>query len=296
MTPKNIKFIGIGAPKSGTSWLWEMLRQHPDIFLPDKKELHYFNIEAMGNSEYENPNFFKPETFYLKQFEAASANQVCGEITPAYLVSKSAPNKIFSFNKEVKLIALIRNPIDRAYSDYLYRKQMGWISANMSFADAYMKFPEILTCSLYGADIDRYLEMFPQENLLIIFQEDIKTNAALLLKTVQKFIGVKEHLPHNLGMRSNETGEAKYPWLNRTSGVLQNLLRKYHMNSLLESLKSLWIGHKLKGYIYQSAPFNKKTQLEASERMMLREYFSKDIAKVEKLTGRNLQHWKIDAA
>lgn len=295
MSTKKIEFIGIGAPKSGTSWLWEMLRQHPDIFIPEKKELHYFNIEAMGDSKYQNPNYSKPFEYYLEHFEKATANQICGEITPAYLVSRTAPKKISELCSDVKLIAILRNPIERSYSDFLYRKQMGWISPKTSFEIACKQHPEILTCSEYASDLKRYFEFFSKENILILFHDDLIKSPEQLLLNVEIFLRVKEFVPENLLMRSNETGNAKYPLLNRTSALAQNFLRRLHFQHVLTFIKASWLGKILQRSIYQTTPAQNKQRISAEERSQLLRYFNDDIAELELLTNRNLGNWKADA-
>lgn len=291
MNQNKVKFIGIGAPKCGTSWLWEMLRQHPDVYLPEKKELHYFNIEAMGDSNYKNPNFYQSIGFYLSHFDSATSKQVCGEITPAYLVSETAPKKIFEFDSQIKLIALLRNPIERSYSDYLYRKQMGWLSKNISFSDACQKYPEILKCSLYCADIKRFLEFFPRKNILILFHDDLRTNCETLLHEVESFIGVRKFTPPNTQQRSNETGHAKYPLLNRSAAILQNFMRKQKLIALLDVLKKSKIGGFMRKQIYTTTPLKNKSSLAHTDKQILEQYFAADIRELEKLTGRTLTHW-----
>ena len=78
-------FICVGAGKAGTTWLWEMLRLHPGIYLPDVKEIHYFNDIAYEASDVRNPNFRKPVGWDLRCFAAARPDRVCGAISPSYL-------------------------------------------------------------------------------------------------------------------------------------------------------------------------------------------------------------------
>jgi len=75
---KKIDFIGIGAGKAGTTWLWHGLRQHPGIFMPDQKELHYFNMISFEDDKIRNPRFDQPLSWYLDYFSAALPSQICG--------------------------------------------------------------------------------------------------------------------------------------------------------------------------------------------------------------------------
>lgn len=98
-------FLGIGTQKAGTTWLWENLRVHPELFLPDKKELHYFDW-----------NFYRPLTYYARYFEPAGG-KVKGEITPNYCALP--PERVAFIARimpDAKLVLFLRNPIERAWS------------------------------------------------------------------------------------------------------------------------------------------------------------------------------------
>ena len=107
-------FLGLGVQKGGTTSLDTMLRQHPDVLLPDRKELHYFSLHySLG------------EAWYGGQFAAAQPGQCCGEITPYYLFHPLAPGRIRDLLPEVKLIVMLRDPVERALSQLFHSKRLG---------------------------------------------------------------------------------------------------------------------------------------------------------------------------
>ena len=99
-------FLGIGAQKAGTTWLYENLRKHPELFLPEKKELHFFDR-----------HFYKSINWYYKHFLDADTLKTKGEITPSYsILSEEKIKFIYKMNPKLRIILLLRNPAERAWS------------------------------------------------------------------------------------------------------------------------------------------------------------------------------------
>ena len=100
-----IDFIGLGAQKAGTSWVYACLYEHPEIHAPIK-ELHFFSRDR----------FSKGKDWYESHFSHRKEGQKVGEFSTSYLYSKETPERIKELYPEVKLIAIVRNPVTRAYS------------------------------------------------------------------------------------------------------------------------------------------------------------------------------------
>ena len=102
-------FLGVGTQKGGTTSLYQLLKGHPDIYLPDNKEIHYFT------------KFYdRGDAWYRKQFEPAPAGQLRGEITPYYLFHAAVPKRIHALRSDMKIIALLRHPVERTLSQYYH--------------------------------------------------------------------------------------------------------------------------------------------------------------------------------
>jgi hypothetical protein len=176
-------FLGIGAQKSGTTWLYENLRCHPDLFLPDKKELHYFDRR-----------FHRSLRSYARHFEAG-AGKVRGEITPSYAaLAPSRIRYIRAIMPQARLIFLMRNPIDRAWSQALMNVLT---RANRAFDDvgdeeflAHLRHERSIIRGDYNRILERWLAVFPKEQLLVGFFEDVRERPKELLTEVFNHIGV----------------------------------------------------------------------------------------------------------
>lgn len=177
------KFLGIGAQKAGTTWLYTMLSQHPDICFPLKKEIHFWNSAYTKESVSD----------YLSNFQHPDLSE--GEITPAYaFLTVARIEEIYRHQPDLKIIYIIRNPIERA-----------WSSAKMALGRAEMQFHEAsdqwfidhfnsqgsLLRGNYEACLRNWHTVFPRNQILTLKHEDIKqTPDALLLKCCQH-IGIK---------------------------------------------------------------------------------------------------------
>lgn len=176
-------FLGIGAQKAGTTWLYANLRCHPDIFLPDKKELHYFDRR-----------FHRSLRSYARYFEAG-AGKVKGEITPSYAaLAPSRIRYIRSIMPETKLIFMMRNPIDRAWSQALMNlvvrdKQAFDAVSDQAFLDHFRHERSIIRGD-YNRILDHWLAVFPKEQMLVGFFEDISERPTEILTQVFDHIGV----------------------------------------------------------------------------------------------------------
>ena len=116
-------FLGLGVQKGGTTSLHRLLEQHPDVFLPPVKEVHYFSL-----------NYASGEAWYRSQFAGAKPDQHCGEITPYYIFHPQVAARVKEALPQAKLIVLLRDPVDRALSQYFHSRRHGFESLELEAA------------------------------------------------------------------------------------------------------------------------------------------------------------------
>ena len=173
-------FLIIGAAKSGTTWLYEKLRRHPEVYMPGVKELAFFSRDDNSAG--------KTQEWYEKHFETAPA---VGEATPAYLYHQQAPRRIAELIPDVKLIACLRYPTDRTYSHYWMNRGLGEVDCTFREAIRGGQRP-CVEQSLYGEQIDRYLSCFERDQLLILISEEIFSEPSASLNQVCSFLRVDD--------------------------------------------------------------------------------------------------------
>lgn len=177
------RFLGIGAQKAGSSWLYENLRRHPELFLPEQKELHYFDRRC-----------HRPLRFYASKFREAGG-RVCGEVTPAYsTLPLERIRLIRAVMPEAGLLLLLRDPISRAWSHALMHlvDHPGRRYEDVSEAEflAHFRGEDSRGKGDYGAILDRWLAEFPGEQLFIGYFEEIDRSPQALLERVLAHLGV----------------------------------------------------------------------------------------------------------
>ena len=193
---ERVNFIICGAQKAGTTALYAYLKDHPEICMADRKEAHFFNDQT--NFSKGKPNYAK----YHSLFNPEASNRIAGEATPIYMYWYDAPRRIWEYNPDIKLIVVLRNPIDRAYSHWnMERSRKAEI---LPFWNAIQKeehrckdaLPyQHSVCSyvnrgFYLEQLRRLWHYFPKENILILKNEDLKHQPFKSLKDVCDFLAV----------------------------------------------------------------------------------------------------------
>ncbi len=204
-------FLGLGTQKGGTTTLHELLASHPQVFLPDCKEVHYFDL-----------NHDQPLSWYTKHFAKAGQDQRCGEITPFYLFHPEAPKRIKDLLPNVKLIVLLRDPVERTLSQVFHARKRGFETLEPTDAIAaeterlasgdpfsFQKH-SYLSRSLYLEQMDRYEALFPSTQLLVLQSEMLFKDPNGNWDTLQRFLGLEVHQTSMKLPRANAgTGERK---------------------------------------------------------------------------------------
>lgn len=172
-------FVGIGAPRSGTSWLNTLLASHPDVYTPTiRDEINFFDhYYERGLDWYES--LFPPA-------EDAPRYRAIGEITPQYLEKEECPERIFRTLPEAKLIVVLRHPVSRAYSQYgLYVQRRNYRG---SFEDFLTDKPRALERGFYSRYLKRYLQFYDRSQILALIFEEMVTDVRKTKETLADFL------------------------------------------------------------------------------------------------------------
>ena len=200
-------FLVLGAQKAGTTALYAYLRWHPGITGPSWKEVSFFDR-----------HWWRGERWYRGHFPLRSAGRLMGEASPSYLFHPLAPERAWSLVPEARLVALVRDPVARAYSQYqhevaLGREQLGFEEAlaaeegrtageverlladPRAFSRAWWDHTYVAR-GLYAEQLERWLEHYPRERLLVVRTEDLGERPAETYAEIVRFLGAA---PHELG-------------------------------------------------------------------------------------------------
>lgn len=196
-------FVIIGAAKSGTSTLFSYLEQHPGIFVSDPKEPCYFDLDD---------SWGRGEQWYASLFSDARPDQLCGEGSTNYTrwpQVDGVPQRMKALIPNAKLIYLMRDPITRSYSHFVHRWSRE-VHPGEPFTESFSQFvahdPMCLDGSDYTTQIERFLDYYPREQLLLLTFEELASDPRATLRQVFAFLGVEDISPEmELGRRENDT-------------------------------------------------------------------------------------------
>lgn len=284
-----LDFIGIGAPRCGTTKLSRGLAEHPEICFSERKELHYFNFDHIYNQG----------QGYLSRFFTHCQNKKNkGEWSTDYLYSKKAAERIKSHNPKVKILICLRHPVDRAYSHYLLQKYSGSINPWQTFNTAILDNDKYnyLKRGLYAGPLKDYLEIFLREQIQIIIYDEFISNPANTFKQLYQFLGVNpDFIPPSLNENVDYRARKKHYSL--TLVAIINKLTLFYKQS---RFKKLWRVFGLRNFLRWLKKINRQTKpqkfkkptLDQQIRERLQKFYEPEIAEMEKIIGRPLPAWK----
>lgn len=224
--PHGPTIIGIGAQKCASTWVHAALGVHPQIGVSVPKEVDFFSYY-----------FDRGYEWYETHFAQATLRPVRFEASPSYLHDPRAPERVYDYNPEIKILLMLRDPIDRAYSNHLHEVIKGHIGP-ISFAHGLANNPAYIEQGLYATHLARWLSVFPRKQILVLFAEDVKVNPGVAAQQLYAFAGVdKDFSSQVLQERRNVSDRARFPilrYLLRSGGTT---LRKAGLEESLARLK-----------------------------------------------------------
>jgi hypothetical protein len=298
-----IDFIGIGTARSNTTWIYNCLREHPQIFMPQKKELHFFDCDKQFN---------KGIDYYNNYFADYKDELLQGEFTPRYMLYKEALLRIKKIFPNTKIIISLRNPIERAWSQYNFFKYNKKKEPEDNFDRALNGFykEDYLEKSLYYKQLKNVFEIFSRNNIHIILADEIKSNPKKIITDLYSFLGVEEdYTPSCIRKKINiskinfRAPNKLWAYINRTLVHNQRFVGGTNFGNKINIFEfclrfNLRIVAKLIFYINSLLDrFPKKLknieELSFNKRKAIFEkYFQKDIENTEILLGIDLSPWK----
>lgn len=272
-------FIIAGAQKCGTSTLHFALKKHPEVFMSSPKELNFFHVRQ---------NYERGIEWYASFFKECHSNYIAGESTPEYFHYEQVPKRIANTLPNVKIIILLRNPVDRAYSNYWHSVRYGHESLRFEHAiqiesHRIAKDPRkkalhsYLYRGHYVQQIERYLQLFDRSRILIIIAEEYFLNPELILTQITDFLKIT----------------CDQEFLDSAKTVSRNVARLPRSRRLQRHFPYLWEHFRFSARVLHKLN-TKKVQypsMSLETRKELLEYFSDDNSKLEKLLDRDLSIW-----
>lgn len=298
-------FLVAGAAKCGTTSLFDYLRQHPDIFMPpDLKEPHYFCyadremnfIGPDGRVPFINKSAITKLARYEDLFVAGSGAPLRGEASATYIYWPETASRVAAYAPTMKLIFILRHPVDRAYSAFnhlkrLFLEPLDFQSAIAAEAERtaqnYGFMWRYMAGGRYAFQLQPFLKAFPREQIHILLFEDLKTNPEAAVHDVLRFLGARTDVILDLSGTSNESFVPNEKRALHRFLADENILKTALRTVLPRKLKTA-MAHKVR-----KAVFNKPESLSPDlHRELYQTYFAAEQAQLEDILGRSLAHWQ----
>jgi hypothetical protein len=296
-------FFIVGAPRSGTTSIWSYLRFHPDVYMSYQKEPLYFGSDL---TKIPNEFFVLEKDAYLDLFRAGAGKKILGESSVMYLFSKKAAEEIYEFNPAARILVLLRNPVDMVYSHHGHLRWAG-IEDLADFEEAYAAeadrrqgrrlpaaalMPQALYYSevgLLAEQLERYLRIFPRNQIKVLFYEDLSRSAAQTYFSLLDFLELSRVAPPSYDTQNSHKearSTALAAWIMRppqAAKVFLDCLPGKYRHALLLRLQGL-----------VNTRYVKREPLSRSMRQQLLEHFAADVRKLSALVDRDLSAWLGD--
>ena len=270
-------FLVIGTPKSGSTWLQFVLSSHPDIYIPQgRNEIHYFDREIKKQSQ----------EWYLKFFKEARSESAIGEVTPHYLYVED--QSIFRTVPSIeKFILIIRNPVDRCISHYKFRRRID--NYQKDFESFLRDYAESLEWGMYGKWIERFLNEFEREQLLVLSFESATRDPEMAIQQIAGFLNVDQE-GFDLAstkQRVNAGFAPKNPLLYKLSITTSRILLRLNLDGLRNALKRA-----LKPMVSRKKVTDNQLLITEGQKEYLWNFYETDLQKLEDILGELDADWK----
>ena len=298
-------FLIVGVQKAGTTSIYGYLKEHPQVYMSPRKETNFFATDWEKRIEKkiekkpwqgDKPRIDSWER-YCELFQDVRDEIAIGEASPNYFVKyETSSEMIQRYVPDVKMIAILRNPVDRAYSDYLMHLRDGINAGKVRSLSEQVKFKadtsSTIKKGLYYPPVKHYFDTFGQEKLKIFLYDDLTKDSLKMMQEIYRFIGVDDTFNPNTSKRAQAAAVPKNQTFNNLLQT-KNPIRTT-IASTLKLVMPLEMRHKLRSSLINFNSGGKDLKpLSSEERQILIDFYREDILKLQDLIQRDLSSWLV---
>jgi hypothetical protein len=284
-----VDFFIVGAPKAGTTSLYHYLSEHPQVEMSSQKEPDYFSDKAINE---QGMYYDKNRINTLDKYESLFVQKesvVYGEASVSYLFYENVAEDIKKYNPNAKIIIMLRNPIERAFSHYLMDYRLGLISDSFEniiakkskHKNAHLFYQQYIKVSKYAKQIQRYLDFFEKENILFVDYEDFKKNGSEIVFQVYDFLNISTEFGANINTKYNAF---KMP---KNNGI-RFIYSFVFLRKILTYLLPKYLVNNISVFLFK---VDRKPELSMETRSLLIKIFKDDIKKLEEILSNDYLKW-----
>jgi hypothetical protein len=281
-------FLGIGAMRSGTSWLYVQLRSHGDVYMSEPKELNFFTDFYSNGIQWYSGHF--PAEKEAARFKAI------GEITPTYLADAEAPSRMHRHMPDCRFIVMLRNPVERAYSEYT--KALRDRNYGGSFDEFVRGSEDILRRGNYTDQLARYFQFFPRDRFLILIFEDAVSRHEATIQRLAAFLDIdpKGFDIERMKRKVNPSYLPRMPGLFSSYIKLRRYLVSRNLGRVISTAEKIGLADVGRQLFRGGGPRSELPSLDERTRNRLAQIYLPQIHKLEELLGAPVTAWRNQAA
>jgi hypothetical protein len=270
-------FICVGPGRAGTSWLYEVLLEHPQIGTAKNiKETYFFDRDYNKGLDY-----------YEQYFKHCKDMPARGEITNRYIFNSDVPGRIKAVVPDCKIIICLRNPYDRIQSVYSFQLREGGLDC--PFSEALERSPALIQENKYYTLIKPYFDIFEKNRIFLIFFDDILNKPEHLCKRLFRFLDVDAtYVPKVLNRKVNQAIKPKYTFVPFITKGLAELLRKTGMHQILTRAKR---SDFIKKFLFDEFDYKQKKIMSCEDRKKIDRVVIPELKSLENFLGQDLSSW-----
>ncbi|NNF02595.1 MAG: hypothetical protein HKN22_07905 [Bacteroidia bacterium] len=280
-------FFIIGAAKAGTTALHEFLDIHPQVYMSAIKEPNFFsNSEIQAQGLYYKTNNVSERNAYRNLWTNAAPSQLKGESSVSYIYYQNTATNIHNAVPNAKIIAILRDPVDRAVSHYNMDRNLGLVKADMQsiFRDPEkfsLHYQQYFLLGNYFEQLERYYNTFTSTQIHICFYDQLKTQEETLINDLCTFLEIDPHLANEKIERTNITSSPK-------NKLLKDLYSSQKIRTAVKTVIPEGVRKLIQDKLFEK---NSVSEIDPDFKSTLKNYFSKDIVKLESLLNKDLRTW-----
>lgn len=280
MTSLLPSFFVVGPPRTGTTWIQQVLTNHVNLPSPTK-ETRFFDC-----------HYHRGFDWYAKHFRAVRPHRPTGEVAPTYFASALARERIRSVAPDAKLVFVFRNPVERVVSLYRVKRAYGWL--RWSFEEALERDPELLESSRYATQLQQWQDAFPESQLLVTLYDDLRESPQLYADRLFAFIGssparlsasdlARIHSSHNMTQPRSFI-------VTHVATAVANWCKARNLDGVVAAVRG---SRMRKLFLGGGPPF---PEVSCSTLEAITEIFQPEVEMLQRITGRDLSMWNLNGA
>lgn len=267
-------FLYIGTSKAGSTWLFALLAEHPDVFVEPGKGLYFFSA-----------NYHRGLDWYLERFEGASGERAVGELSHGYLYHPEAVARIAAMNPDMKLMVCLREPAERAFSDYLHKVKNGKL--DVPFEEAIEQVPSIVERGRYHKYLKPYIDRFGRDAVHVGVFDELRSDPDTFAERVFEFLEVENRLvPAHLRKKIMPAGDPRFFALAQASKKVATFMRRIGLRGMVGKVKR---SPQIRNLLYRPYRNGERPDMRPETRESLRLTFTPEIRRLDELLGTDFQ-------